>query len=301
MARRRIDNPDRKYRWNGPDELERYLEIHERKWSDDLGSGVAKKIVWRNPDRRPTKLAVIYMHGFSASRRELAPIPENLAMLLDANLFYTRLTGHGLPGHLLAAATLDDWLADAQEALAIGRAIGQKVLLMGMSTGAALSVWLAARSPAQIGALVLISPNFGLRSTPARLLTYPWGRWLLSPLAGLARSWPPLNSRQGLYWTTRYPIRALYPLGELIAMVRTLNPVHIPQPVMMILSNLDRIINVRLAKKTFIQFSNPKNHLFQFGESQDPKHHILGGDIVSPAGNNIIIEQVLYFIEKLSE
>ena len=300
MARRRTDNPDRKYRWNGPDELERYLEIHERKWSDDLRPGVEKKLVWRNPDRRRTKLAVIYMHGFSASRRELAPIPENLAIRLDANLFYTRLTGHGLPGHLLAAATLDDWLADAREALAIGRAIGQKILLMGMSTGAALSVWLAAKSPAQIDALVLISPNFGLRSTPARLLTYPWGRWLLSPLAGLERSWPPLNSRQGLYWTTRYPIRALYPVGELIAMVRTLNPVHIPQPVMMILSSLDKIISVRLAIKAFHQYRNPNNHLFQYNESQDRKHHILGGDIISPAGNAIITESVMNFLNNVS-
>ena len=125
--------------------------------------------------------------------------------------------------------------------MGIGRHIGQKVVVMGMSTGAALGVWSAAQVPASIAALILISPNFGLRTCLARLLPYRWGRLLLRPLSGRIRSWHPLNSRHSYYWTTRYPVGALFPVGHLIAQMRHLNPADICPPVLVIVSPRDRI------------------------------------------------------------
>ncbi|MEJ2642981.1 MAG: alpha/beta hydrolase, partial [Desulfosarcinaceae bacterium] len=207
-------------RWDGPDAIEAYLQAGEGRFRDALRRHVHKEIVWHHPDRRRTDLAIVYLHGFSASHRELAPIPERLASLQGANLFNTRLTGHGLPGLALANASLADWQADAREALEIGRHIGHKAVVMGMSTGATLGVWLAAQARAQIAAMILISPNFGLRSPLARLLPYRWGRWLLRPLSGRIRAFQPLNSHHSYYWTTRYPVRALFPVGRLMAQVR---------------------------------------------------------------------------------
>jgi pimeloyl-ACP methyl ester carboxylesterase len=286
-------------RWDGPDAIEAYLQAAEVPFRDSLRKHVEKKIVWHHLDRRRTSLAIVYLHGFSASRQELAPIPERLANLQGANLFNARLTGHGLPGLSLATATLVDWQADAREALDIGRHLGQKIVLMGMSTGAALGVWLAAQAPAQIAALILISPNFGLRSSLARLLPYRCGRLLLRPLSGRIRSWQPLNSRHSYYWTTRYPMRALFPVGQLIAQVRLLNPADIYPPVLMIVSPRDKIINARLAAKSFKRFVNPQNRLIYFEGSQDPAHHLLGGEIVSPASTGIIIKEITAFIDKI--
>lgn len=285
-------------RWDGPDAIEAYLHAGEVRLRDSLQKGVQKEIVWHHPDRRRAGLAIIYLHGFSASHQELAPIPERLASLQGANLFNARLTGHGLPGLALANASLADWQADAREALEIGLHIGRKVVVMGMSTGAALGVWLATQAPAQIAALILISPNFGLRSRLARLLPYRWGRLLLRPLSGRIRTWQPLNSRHSYYWTTRYPVRALFPVGQLIAQVRLLNPAEISLPVLMIVSPRDRIINVRLAAKIFRQFVNPQNRLIYFEGSQDPEQHILGGEIVSPASTGILIKEIMAFLGK---
>lgn len=288
-----------KTRWDGPDAIEAYLQAGEGRFRDALRRRAHKEIVWHHPDRRRTGLAIVYLHGFSASHRELAPIPERLASLQGANLFNTRLTGHGLPGLALANASLADWQADAREALEIGRHIGQKVVVMGMSTGATLGVWLAAQAPTQIAALILMSPNFGLRSPLARLLPYRWGRLLLRPFSNRIRSWQPLNSDHGYYWTTRYPVRALFPVGRLMAQVRLLNPADISPPVLMIVSPRDRIINTRLAAKIFKRFVNPQNRFIYFEGSQDPEDHILGGEIVSPASTGTLIREIMVFLGKI--
>ena len=57
---------------------------------------------------------------------------------LNANIFFTRLRGHGLDGEALAEATFDDWMIDTNEAIDIGNAIGDKLILIGCSTGCSL-------------------------------------------------------------------------------------------------------------------------------------------------------------------
>ena len=59
---------------------------------------------------------------------------------LGANLFYTRLTGHGQDGAAMAEGSVNAWINDYAEAMAIGRAIGDKVVVIGTSTGASLAI-----------------------------------------------------------------------------------------------------------------------------------------------------------------
>ena len=76
-----------------------------------------------------------------------------------------------------ATATAQDWLDDAREALAIGRRIGDRVVLIGISTGALLATMAALEdnSP-DIAALVLLSPNFAIRDWRGRFISGPLGR-----------------------------------------------------------------------------------------------------------------------------
>ncbi|KZL20096.1 hypothetical protein PsAD2_01582 [Pseudovibrio axinellae] len=62
---------------------------------------------------------------------------------MEANLYYTRLTGHDRTGEALAEATLYDRINDLAEAVEIGRQIGEKIIIVSTSTGATLSAWLA--------------------------------------------------------------------------------------------------------------------------------------------------------------
>ena len=69
----------------------------------DIRPGLQKEIVWANPaTKTKTPLAIVYIHGFSASKGEVRPLPDKVASALGANLFFTRLTGHGEDGAAMA-------------------------------------------------------------------------------------------------------------------------------------------------------------------------------------------------------
>ena len=76
------------------------------------------------------KPTVVFIHGFSASPGELSPMPQMIALNLRANLFLTRLTGHGQDGAAFGASTYEAWQKDANEAFEIGAAIGERVIVM---------------------------------------------------------------------------------------------------------------------------------------------------------------------------
>lgn len=155
---------------------ETHLQMSEARFTD-IKPGTEKMVIWRNPAKKEkTTIALVYLHGFSASRQETAPLSEKVAVFLDANLYYGRLRGHGRTGKALGGVTVNDWLSDGQEAIEIGKRLGDRVILMGSSTGATLSTWMALQPRWQphILALVLISPNFGPRDPGSQVLLWPW-------------------------------------------------------------------------------------------------------------------------------
>ena len=89
-------------------------------------------------------------------------------------------------------------------------------------------------------------------------------------------------------------------MGQLISQVHQLEPADIQLPALMIVSSRDRIIDTRAASEFFSRFNHPQNRLFYFNASQDPDHHILGGDIVSPTGNGIILNESINFLNGIS-
>ena len=105
---------------------------------------VAKRVLFAD-SAHPTKTpwAVVYLHGFSATRQETSPLSEEVARVLGANLYETRLRGHGLPGDSLGHVQASDWLNDAAFALDVARRLGDSVMVIGTSTGGTLGVWLA--------------------------------------------------------------------------------------------------------------------------------------------------------------
>ena len=55
------------------------------------------RIVWNNDSlKNKTAYAIVYLHGFSASQEEGNPVHRNLAKQLGANLYLSRLSGHGI-------------------------------------------------------------------------------------------------------------------------------------------------------------------------------------------------------------
>lgn len=68
----------------------------------DLRPDAEKTILWAGAPGQKTPLSVVYVHGFSAAAPELRPVPDRFAEALGANLFFTRLAGHGRDGAAMA-------------------------------------------------------------------------------------------------------------------------------------------------------------------------------------------------------
>lgn len=140
--------------------------------------GTNKTFQWAFPDKRKTPLSLVSLHGFSATRKEISPIPEKIAEALQSNLFMTRLTGHGLGSEAMGLVKAEDLLRDAEEAMAVANRMGDKTVLIGVSTGALLALEMAFKYPERVAGLILISPNFRPSRADSVFLKGPLGKWI---------------------------------------------------------------------------------------------------------------------------
>lgn len=282
-----------------PADLDRYLADREARYPDII-PGTEKTIVWAHPDQRKTPLSVIYLHGFSATRQETAPLSDQVAKRLGANLFYTRLSGHGRGGAAMAEASINDWLNDSQEALQIGQQLGERVLVIATSTGATLATWLATQPQSQnVLAYVLISPNFAPKDRAAQVLTWPWAKHFAPWLTGPEHHWQPRNKAQAQYWTHRFPTQALLPMMGLVEYVRELPVEAIHTPLLQIYSPEDQVVSPDASVQMFARFGSSPKQLLALADSQDDSHHVLAGDILSPRDTPRVEAAILQFLQPL--
>ncbi len=280
-----------------PNDLDAYLARTEARFND-VRPGAEKTIVWADSLGSRTEVAVVYLHGFSATRQETRPLADSVAAQLGANLFYTRLAGHGRSDDAMAEASVNAWLNDAYEAVAVGRRLGEKILLIGTSTGATLATWLAAQPDIAdtLLALVLISPNFAPKDPNARFLLWPWGGLLAEMVSGPYREWEPHNADQGRYWTTRYPTEALLPMMGLVGLVDELDLGVIQTPVLVLYSPKDQVIDETRVEARFDDFGATRKKLFTIEEAGDPSNHVLAGAVLSPENTVPLTEEIVRFV-----
>ncbi|MBN2001811.1 MAG: alpha/beta fold hydrolase [Anaerolineae bacterium] len=281
-----------------PDNLDQYLAESEAQFTD-IVPGTEKTIVWANAGKTKTPLAIVYLHGYSATRQEAAPLCDQIAAQLGANLFYTRLTGHGRGGPAMAEATANDWLNDATEALEIGKRLGDKVVVIGVSTGGTLAAWLATQSRDAVLAYVLMSPNFAPKDPAAQILTWPWAEQLVRVIVGPERSWEPLNDQQARYWTCRYPSKALLPMMSLVKYVRALDLEAIRAPILVIYSPNDQVVNPREVERAYARFGSEVKEIKVITQSENPESHVLAGDILAPGDTPAMAETILAFVMRV--
>ena len=286
-----------------PAELDLLLEASES-GHPDIVPGTEKRILWADPGApRRTDYAVVYLHGFAATHRESAPLTERLAHELGANAFLTRLAGHGRTPGALGEAGAGQWLRDAAEAMEIGRRIGRRTILIGVSTGGTLATW-AAADPAWrdgIAALVLISPNYAMADRRAWILDLPWGGAVARLVQGPEHGFEPRNELHRRYWTERYPTRVLPELGALVRVVDAVLMGRISAPALMFLSPRDRVIDPRVAERRFGELGSGERRLVRVGEVPGSGEHVLAGDILAPGRTSAVLSEILSFVRGLEE
>jgi len=280
--------------------LDGWLQANEAAFID-LRPGTSKGIVWQGADRQRRPWAVVYLHGFSASRMETAPLAEVVAQALGAHVFYTRLTGHGRSGDAMAEALPQDWMADTLEALHIGNLLGQRVLLMSCSTGATLATWLGTSAlGSQVAANVFLSPNFGPKDWRGELVNWPWGRRLVLTMAGESRGWVPGSEAEALAWTCLYPTRAVFPMMALVKAVRDSDLARFQAPVQMYFSEQDQTVSPARIKAAFARFGSLQKQLVPVGYSQSKGQHVLAGTIMDPAAVAPMAEGIVKWVRGLA-
>ncbi|MDP3897244.1 MAG: alpha/beta fold hydrolase [Mesorhizobium sp.] len=277
-----------------------YLAAAEARFTN-IRPGQAKEIVWAYPhSHAKTPLAIVYIHGFSASKGEVRPLPDKVAAALGANLFYTRLTGHSQDGAAMATASVNAWVNDVAEALAIVRAIGERLVVIGTSTGGSLTVWASAQKDlaADIAGLVLISPNFAVKASGAWLLTMPWGEKIAELVVGEERGFEPANDLQRAFWTTRYPTRATLPMAATVKLARSTAVEAITIPALFILSDADQVVDPEATKQIAARWGGP--HAVRMVEQPgDPSSHVLAGDALSPSMTEPMAAEIVAWIKAL--
>lgn len=279
-------------------DIDAYLAASEARFSD-IRPGAQKEIIWADPGAKTkTPVAIVYIHGFSATKGETRPVSDKVATALGANLFYTRLAGHGRTGDAMAEASMNDWLNDVAQALAIGSRIGDKVVVITASTGGTLATW-AAANPAlsrNLAALVLISPNYAVQGASTGLLNMPWSETVLPMLLGATRSFEPVNPEHGKWWTTSYPSRAVFPMGALLKTVSLIDFRAIKVPALFMLSMQDQVVVADESKRVFERWGGAKQ-LIEVKDAQDPSKHVIAGDILSPGNTQMAVDAILEFLK----
>jgi alpha-beta hydrolase superfamily lysophospholipase len=264
----------------------------------DLKFEVRKRVVWFNEPEEKTEISVIYVHGFSATSQELRPFPDDVASGLKANLFFTRLAGHGQDNKAMGKADLAQWVADIDEAIDIGRTLGNRIVVIACSTGAPLVLSGLKKKSTNVAACVFVSPNFGLAHPIQNfLLQLPkvriWGPFVM----GRSRGFEPRSLAHEKYWNQSYGIEAVYTMMEAVQAAAKLRIKSFTTPLALIYCSEDKVVSPKKILSFFKRWGGPKDILLM-DKGDDSSGHLLIGDIMNPNQTKLATQFVLDFCLK---
>ncbi len=236
---------------------------HERGYS--IKPDNEARIVWADSTKKElTPYSIVYIHGYSASQGEGDPVHRDLAKTFGCNLYLARTEGHGLTSpDAMKGMTPTAYLASAERALAIGKVLGKKVIVVGTSMGGMLTLYLASRHP-EIDGIVLYSPCIEVANTTLKLITKPWGQQILD------KAFPDQHvhserttPERAQYWYTQYHSDGLKVLQTILDTYATPETfAKIKQPVFMGYyykdeDHQDQTVSVAAALKMFDELGTP--------------------------------------------
>lgn len=249
------------------------------------------------PAAHSSEWVVVFLHGFSATRQEMAPLPEQVAAGLGASLVEARLAGHGLIESPMQGVRAEHWMADAERVLKRAMELGDKLVVIGSSTGATLAAAMLDQPVAEnIHTLVMLSPNFLPQGAGATWLTRPGGPLLARLIAGETRCWEPANELQGRFWSTCYPTAATIEVMRLVKRANELVRGGHEQGLLVFYSGDDQVVSPDATVAAFESFEAPRKLLVEVTDSGDAKDHILAGDIMSPDTTQDIAATIIGFV-----
>lgn len=265
--------------------IERWVDSREGK-QRNIKTDNEAQVVWFDKKFTPTEYVVVYLHGFGASQQEGYPVHRNLADSLRANLFLARQKGHGLGTEsAFKSLTAESYMLSAMEALAIGQKLGDKVILVGTSTGASQAIWLAAQFPELVESLVLYSPYIALKDElNEQLVLGPWGQTLTKWMMGGDVNHEERADSVAAYWSEDYHVDAYFSLFSMIH--ASMTPAvfeKVTCPVFMAYyykdeEHQDDVVSVKAMKEMFDQLPTKNKKEIAFPKAGN---HVIASDLRS--------------------
>lgn len=269
----------------------------------DLLPHATKRILWVGQPGVKTPLALVYLHGFSASAEEIRPVPDRVAQALGANLYFARYTGHGRTDpDALADGSVNAWLRDTAEALAIARQIGEQTVILATSTGGTLAALALTQPDLREGVkgVAFVSPNFGIHNPAAPVLTLPAARHFLPLVFGPRRVITPRIPGQARYWTTDYPSVAVLPVAAAVQAAQRADYSTVPTPALFTFSDADAVVDAAQTRRIIPLWGGPTTvHPVTLPTGDDAYAHVIAGHVMSPQNTAPTITILLNWIESL--
>jgi len=277
------------------DSLNDYIQQKESRVTG-LRPNNQARVIWADSVIK-TEYSLVYIHGFSASQMEGDPVHREVAKKFGMNLYLARVDGHGIDSpDALRYVTPVSMIESAKEAVVIGKAIGEKVIVMSCSTGGTLAVYLAAHNPDLINTLILYSPNIELYDPAAKLLTRPWGLQIARSIVGDVREIPEyFGTVFEQYTTSRYRVEGIIALQALLDL--TMNKTifeKVNQPYLLGYyykneASQDKVVSVE-AMRNFDSFASTNDQLKRVIAFENVENHVISSGLHSKDIEGVIKE-----------
>ncbi|EQA37676.1 alpha/beta hydrolase family protein [Leptospira inadai serovar Lyme str. 10] len=270
-------------------------------------TGNEEKLVRFSPGK--TKAAILYVHGFGASRAEGEASMDKIAAKLKANIYYLRLPGHGTNNEDHRDTDFREYLTTAEESLLMMDKLGDKIVLVGTSMGGLISTYLASKYPDKIHALILLSPFFDFTVPVAKLFYLPGGTSLAEMINGKIRKSPPRVEGDGIgekyyeYWYKDQYLSSVQHVSnakKFIASNGTFANIHSPTLLIYYYKDKDhqdKVASVPAMLEAFSKFGGEHPNPLNTKVAVEQGHHVLTSKHVS-SDKEKIESSILDFLSK---
>ena len=156
-------------------------------------------------DSSGRRVGVLLSHGFTGSPASMVPWGQYLAEQGYA-VSVPLLPGHGTTWEQMNGTTFEEWYSALEEEFEKLRASTDVVVVGGLSMGACLAIWLAARHPEDVAGVVVVNPV--VASTNKQLLAVPVLKYLVKSMPAIGDDIKKPGVSEYAY--TRTPLKALH-------------------------------------------------------------------------------------------
>jgi esterase/lipase len=186
-------------------------------YTKDIKYDNQARIVWNDSlSKKKTPISIVYLHGFTASGEEGNPTHRKFAERYGCNLYISRLNYHGIGGeNQLEFMTAEGLYEDTKRAIAIGKRLGDEVILMSTSTGGTLALYYVANHN-DIKGIINYSPNVRIKQKASYFTDKNWGLQLTRFVFGGKYKIDECAAYDLEYWNCKTRLEAVIELQSLV-------------------------------------------------------------------------------------